>query len=59
MNLSPWFKASEQPVRNGKYQVKDWAGCITECEWDGKDFLYVGHRVLMNRICAWRGVMQP
>lgn len=59
MNLSPWFYPSEPPVREGRYQVKDWIGRITEADWDGAHFLRGGLRVETSTIRCWRGVVKP
>lgn len=32
MNLSPWFKSSEPPEHEGRYQIKDWLGHINYAE---------------------------
>lgn len=57
--LSPWFKQTEPPVRNGRYQVKDWVGNIVYLEWyfdHWRDAKY--DHVPSRKIHAWRGVVQ-
>lgn len=61
MNLSPWFKSSEQPEREGRYQVKDWIGHINYLEWwkgAWRNPETYDH-IKTHRICAWRGVVRP
>lgn len=61
MNLSPWFYPSEPPVREGRYQVKDWIGHINYAEFEGR-LWWSEPRSFKNipthRIRAWRGVIK-
>lgn len=58
MNLSPWLKPTEPPVRRGWYQVKDWIGRITEAEWGGCNFMRGGWAIPERMIRCWRGVVK-
>lgn len=56
MNLSPWFKPSEPPVRDGVYQVKGWDGQIHDTEWTQGEWWDGVTPIPQKRICAWRGL---
>lgn len=57
MNLSPWFKPSEPPEREGCYQVKDWLGHINYLEWWEGEWRDPNtyDRIPTHRIRCWRG----
>ncbi|MHB0925869.1 MAG: hypothetical protein ACYC1F_05140 [Gallionellaceae bacterium] len=60
MNLSPWFKPSDPPEREGLYQFKDWLGHINYLEWwrgiwrNPKTYDFIPD----HRIRAWRGLVK-
>lgn len=59
MNLSPWFKSTEPPVRGGRYQVKNWIGHISYMEYVGYAWRDGAKIIPQHKIYAWRGVIKP
>lgn len=60
-DLSPWFKSTEPPERDGVYQVKDWLGHINYLEWWKGEWRNpkTYDRIPTHRIRTWRGVVKP
>lgn len=59
-NLSPWFKPSEPPEHEGRYQIKDWLGHINYAEWwkgEWRNPETYDH-IQKKRIRGWRGVVR-
>lgn len=58
MTLSPWFKPSEPPEREGRYQAKDWLGHINYVRFIRGDWWDGTRLIPPNRIRAWRGMVK-